>query len=123
MNNYELTLIVNPNLSEKDGERLQEELVNLLKNHGAGKFYDIRTERRALAYPVRKHREGIYFFITFLGPADLPEKVRQDLMHREEILRLSFFRLPHPPAGTEPATQPGASAPSEAATPGEVSNE
>jgi small subunit ribosomal protein S6 len=122
VNNYELTLIVDPNLSEKDGARLQEELVNLLKSHGAERFYDIRSERRALAYPIRKQREAIYYFITFLGPAALPEKVRQDLMHREEIFRISFFRLPHAPAGIETAAPKSASTPADNSTPNEVNN-
>lgn len=121
MNNYELTLIVDPNLSEKDLERLREEIVNLIKSHGAETVYGVKTERRAFAYPIRKNREGTYFFIPFRGPATLPEKVRQDLLHREEILRLSFFRLPHPPAAISPA-ETVAAPPEENPQPGEVNN-
>lgn len=122
MNNYELTLIVDPNLSEKDGERLQEELITLLKTHGVEKFYGIRTERRAFAFPIRKHREGTYFFISFLGPAEVPEKIRRDLMHRDEILRLAFFRLPYPPACAEPLTPQTPSVSPEDANSSEATN-
>ncbi len=98
LKNYELTLIIDPNNNEKDIQRLQEELSNLLKTHGAATIWDIRAERRTFAYPIRKHREGTYLFIRFQAPPDLPEKVRQDLRHREEIMRLAFFALPHTPA-------------------------
>ncbi|MGQ9677781.1 MAG: 30S ribosomal protein S6 [bacterium] len=122
MNNYEMTLIIDPNLSEKDEERLQEEIVNLLKNHGVNKFYELRSERRAFAFPIRKHREGTYFFFSFLGPTEVPEKIRRDLMHREEILRLAFFRLPHPPAGTESSNPETPSSSPKNPNPSEVTN-
>jgi small subunit ribosomal protein S6 len=94
LNNYELTVILNPNLSEGDVEKIGRELSALLTSHGATTIFNIRTERRALAYSIRKYREGTYLFIDFQAPPTLPEKVRRDLLHREEILRLAFFRLP-----------------------------
>ncbi len=115
MKNYELTLIIDPDHNEKDIQRLQEELTNLLKTHGAETIWEVRAERRAFAYPIRKHREGTYLFIRFQAPPQLPEKVRQDLKHREEILRLAFFVMPHPPTTASAAT--GSTAPS-ATTPG-----
>ncbi|MGQ9708537.1 MAG: hypothetical protein ACUVUR_06655, partial [bacterium] len=35
-----------------------------------------------------------YLFIDFQAPPSVPEQLRRDLLHREEILRLAFFRLP-----------------------------
>lgn len=101
LNNYELTIILDPNFSEKDVSQVTQELTGLLNNLGALVISDIRSERRTFAYPIRKHREGTYLFIRFQGPPALPEKVRKELMHREEILRLAFFRLP--PAPPPPA--------------------
>ncbi|MEO0071372.1 MAG: 30S ribosomal protein S6 [candidate division WOR-3 bacterium] len=105
MNNYEMTIIFDPNFSEKDVARVTQELTGLLTNLGAPVISEIRSERRTFAYPIRKHKEGTYLFIRFQGPPALPEKVRQELMHREEILRLAFFRLPPTPPPTELVNQ------------------
>ncbi len=89
-----MAIILEPNLSENDVARVTDELTNLITKLGAARILDIRTERRAFAYPIKKHREGTYIFIHFQGPSQLPIKTREELKHREEILRLAFFRLP-----------------------------
>lgn len=94
MNHYELTVILDPNLSEGDVDKISTELSGLLSNSGATNIMSVKTERRAFAYPIRKHREGTYIFIGFNAPVTVPEKIRRELLHREEILRLAFFRLP-----------------------------
>lgn len=98
-----MTIILNPNLTERDVAQVTQELTGLVTKLGAPVIFDIRTERRAFAYPVRKQREGTYLFIRFQGPPALPEKVRQELMHREEIIRLALFRLPATPPQTAAA--------------------
>ncbi len=92
---YEMTIILSPDREEKDVAKLTQEFTTILNNYGAQEIINIRTERRAFAYPIKKHSEGTYVFIDFQGPPTLPEKVRQELQHREEILRLAFFCLPH----------------------------
>ncbi len=94
LNNYELAAILDPNLAEGDVEKISTELSSLLTNSGATNILNIKTERRTFAYPIRKHREGTYLFIDFQAPSTVPEKMRRELLHREEILRLAFFRLP-----------------------------
>lgn len=94
MNPYELAAILDPNISEGDIEKIIVELTNRLTTSGATNILDVKTERRAFAYPIRKHREGTYLFIYFQAPTTVPEKIRRELLHREEILRLAFFRLP-----------------------------
>lgn len=107
MNHYELAAIVDGNLNEESVIRIRQELEQLLKNHG-GSVLDVRTERRAFAYPIRKQREGTYIFINFQSPPTTPENIRRDLLHREELLRLAIFRLPKrkitEPAGNEAPT-------------------
>lgn len=93
MNNYELTVIIDGNLNEEMVTKIRQELVEMLTGYG-GTVKETKMERRAFAYPIRKQREGTYLFINFLGPSTTPENIRRDLLHREEMLRISIFRLP-----------------------------
>ncbi|MGQ9708707.1 MAG: 30S ribosomal protein S6, partial [bacterium] len=60
MNNYELAVILNPSLSEGDVEKVGREISGLLTSHGAATILNLKVERRAFAYPIRKQREGTY---------------------------------------------------------------
>ncbi len=93
MNNYELAAILDPRLTEDGVEKIKRELSELLTKQGVT-IIETRTERRSFSYQIRKNREGTYLFINFQAPGSVPEKIRQDLLHREEIIRLAFFRLP-----------------------------
>jgi len=101
LNKYELTAILNPDLSESDVAKLVQELKNLLTAAGATEFRPERIERRALAYLTRKFREGYYVFLDFAGPPSLPAVMQTELKHRQEILRLAFLRLPETEVTTE----------------------
>ncbi len=111
---YEIAMILDPSMSDKDVQKIAQEVRDLLVAAGAAAVSDERTERRALAYPVKKRNEGIYCYIYFTGPTTTPEKVRYELRHREGLLRMTFIRRPAP--APEPISVP--SEPTE--TPSEV---
>ncbi|MGB9742535.1 MAG: 30S ribosomal protein S6 [candidate division WOR-3 bacterium] len=93
MNNYELAVIIDGNLNEEGVTKIRQELVEMLTGYGAA-VTETKIERRAFAYPIRKQREGTYLFINFQAPPTTPERIRRDLLHREEMLRIAIFRLP-----------------------------
>ncbi len=111
MNHYETAFLLTPNVADKDIEKFTAEVQELLRKHGATEVAEARVERRALAYPVKKHTEGHYVFIPFDGPASIPDDMRTELRHREELLRIGFVRRPELPP--EPEVKPEA-APAEA---------
>lgn len=103
---YEAALILNPNLSDKDVQKIAQEAKDLMVKLGAAAVSDERVERRALAYPVKKQGEGIYVFIYFTGPSTVPDRVRFELRHREGVMRMAFVRAPIP--APEPIAAPAA---------------
>jgi ribosomal protein S6 len=112
LNRYEVTLILDPTLSDSDTRKLLEELRSLLGQTGASEIEPERMEHRILAYPIRKHNEANYLHIGFTAPSSTPAALRTALKHREGILRLNFLRLPHgtavqsgPAAAAEPAAE------------------
>lgn len=96
MNHYEAAMLLTPGLSDKDVEKFVAEMRELLGNHGATEIDDGRVDRRTLAYPVKKNTEGWYVFIQFDAPPTLPDEMKVELRHREELLRLAFIRRPSP---------------------------
>ncbi|MEO0073255.1 MAG: 30S ribosomal protein S6 [candidate division WOR-3 bacterium] len=111
MNHYELVLILNPTLSDSEVQKLSEELRDMLTRTGATEVDATRSERRTLAYPIRKQNEGIYLYIRFTGPATIPANVQTELKHRDEILRLRCLRahhvtIPSPPCDESPVSEP-----------------
>lgn len=104
-NSYEVAMILNPNLSDKDVQKIAQEIKDLLVRFGASAVSDERVERRALAYPVKKQSEAIYCYIYFTGQGTIPEQVRYEVRHREGLMRMAFVRKP------TPAPEPVAAAP------------
>ena len=108
MNSYELAMIVSPDLAEKDVQKLAQDSKELLATSGATAVSDEQIERRALAYPIKKHNEASYVYINFSGPASIPEKFRYEMRHREGLMRMAFVckPVPKPPAEAAEAAAP-----------------
>jgi small subunit ribosomal protein S6 len=115
LNNYELAMIVSPDLAEKDVQKLAQDSKELLAASGATAVSDEQVERRALAYPIEKHNEANYMYINFSGPPTTPEKFRYEMRHREGLMRMAFVCRPvaKPPADVAEtaAPQPAPEAP------------
>ncbi len=115
MNSYELAMIVSPDLAEKDVQKLAQDSKELLATSGAAAVSDAQVERRALAYPIKKHNEASYVYISFSGPPTIPEKFRYEMRHREGLMRMAFVckPVPKPPveAAEGAAPQPAPEAP------------
>lgn len=115
MNSYELAMIVSPDLAEKDVQKLAQDSKDLLAASGATTILDEQIERRALAYPIKKHNEASYVYINFSGAPTVPEKFRYEMRHREGLMRMAFVckPVPKPPAEAEaaPAPEPAPEAP------------
>lgn len=108
MSSYELAMIVSPDLSEKDVQKLAQDSKELLVVSGATAVSDEQIERRALAYPIKKHNEANYVYVNFSGPPTVPEKFRYEMRHREGLIRMAFVckPVPKPRADVEVAAAP-----------------
>ncbi|MFO7639212.1 MAG: 30S ribosomal protein S6 [bacterium] len=107
MNHYESVTLLVPEFSEKDVQKYVDDLGELLTRLGAVELSPARVDRRALAYPIKKHNEGFYVYIRCDAPPTLPATVRAEFKHREGILRLAFVRRPKlAPEPEQPAAPP-----------------
>lgn len=86
MRNYELGIIVHPDL-EKETERIIEKISGFIKD-GGGTIIDIENwGRRRLAYPIAKNDFGIYVFINFQTEPKQIQKIEKGIKISEEVIR------------------------------------
>ena len=92
MRNYEVMVILDPNLEERTiGPSLDAYLSVVKKDGGSVEKIDIWGKRR-LAYEIAKHAEGIYVVIDLkAAPATVSELDRQ-LSLNESVLRTKVMR-------------------------------
>ncbi|WP_028659957.1 30S ribosomal protein S6 [Nocardioides insulae] len=92
MRAYELMIIVDPSIDERQvGPQLEKALTVVSKDGGSVESLEVWGRRR-LAYEVKKNAEGIYAVVTLNAePATVKELDRQ-LTLNESILRTKVIR-------------------------------
>ncbi len=119
MNHYEAIFIVDPRLEDDQLVALKTDLKAKLEAVGAQEIIELKCERRNMTFPIKKQTEGYYLIYRYLGPADSVGKLRVELRHNEQLLRMSYLRIPEfaakPPepavVAPQPAPEPPAPAP------------
>jgi len=89
---YEVAVIVRPDVDEDGQEQIIERLSQLLVADG-GEVKNVETwGRRALAYPINKVNEGYYYFIQGQFSSTVLPEVDRTVKLSEEILRHMVIR-------------------------------
>ncbi|WP_420595004.1 30S ribosomal protein S6 [Deinococcus sp.] len=87
-NQYDLNLILNPNLS---GEQLQTEkdyIGNVVQNAGAEVTALDDVGNRRMAYAIEKDREGYYLLYTIKAGGDPEKDIAASLRLRDNVRRV-----------------------------------
>ena len=92
MNDYEVALIIRPELEDEAQEEIIERLSQIL-TAAEGQVENVeKWGRRRLAYPINKVNEGHYYFIQGkFSPSVLPE-LERNIRLSESILRHMVLR-------------------------------
>lgn len=89
MRDYEIVVVVKPDIEDEDQEKLIERLESWL-THGeedSDKPVADHWGHRTLAYPIDKYREGYYIFYNAkLDPMKISEMER-NITYQEDVLR------------------------------------
>jgi small subunit ribosomal protein S6 len=88
MNKYEAMFIVKADLNEDEKKSLFNNINDAI-NKIAGKISAsaVWSEKRKLAYPIKKQQEGIYYLVNFEAPSDTIAKLQETYRLNESILR------------------------------------
>ncbi len=87
MKRYEVMLILNPDMSDSDIEsqisKIKDSVIKL-----KGKVAEFGVwQRRRLAYPINKFKEGVYLLGDFQMPEDIVKGVSEEWQLDSKILR------------------------------------
>ncbi|MFA5100458.1 MAG: 30S ribosomal protein S6 [Candidatus Omnitrophota bacterium] len=94
MNKYEAMFIVKPDLSEEEAKTVYASLKDAVtKNGGSVTSADVWSERRRLAFIIKKQQEGVYYLMKFSAPSDAITKLKYTYGLNEFVLRVLITRL------------------------------
>jgi small subunit ribosomal protein S6 len=106
LRDYELMVVLDPNLDEATIEALNTRIQNLVTQRGGTIESVDNWGRRRLAYPIGRLRDGVYFLSRFQLPPNAAAEIERALKLTESVIRHLLVRaegLP-PLAGAAPAT-------------------
>ena len=95
MNNYELTLILNPDLSSKFDEfqsQFEKTLTDI--NFKINKLENIG--RRQLAYSILNHNKGHYAVLQIEGPSEAALELESKLKYDTSVIRHLLLKVDSP---------------------------
>ena len=84
---YETMYILRPDIAEEEVTKHIEKYNKTLENNG-GKVLDSQMRgKRRLAYPIAKHREGIYVQLSHQGDGQHIAKIEKAMRLSEDVIR------------------------------------
>jgi small subunit ribosomal protein S6 len=89
---YEVALIIRPEVEEEGQEEIIERLSQILTADGGQVANVEKWGRRRLAYPINKVNEGTYFFIQGQFSASVLSELERNVRLSESILRHMVLR-------------------------------
>ncbi|MGB5952152.1 MAG: 30S ribosomal protein S6 [Ornithinimicrobium sp.] len=93
MRQYELMMILDPEMDERNLQPTLEKMLNVVtKDGGSIDTMDIWGRRR-LAYEIRKQAEGIYAVVTMSSESSTAQELDRQLGLNEQVLRTKLLRL------------------------------
>ena len=94
MNRYETMFILKPDLSNEKREGVFKEITGVAtKNNGKVINQQVWSDKRKLAFSIKKYQEGIYYLMEFdISPPDIL-KLKQAWNLNEDILRFQILKI------------------------------
>ena len=84
---YELGFILNPEVSEEETRAILDRLEQIVANYGGQIVKVNQWGRRRLAYPIERHRDGLYIFIDMILTPETVAELERTLKVSEVVMR------------------------------------
>ncbi len=92
MRQYELVLIIQPDLDENTTTDVVDRVKGFINNHdGEIEKTDIWGARQ-LAYPIKNYREGFYVYMEVKFEPEFGTELKQNLRYIEPVIRYMLTR-------------------------------
>ena len=93
MRDYELVMIVSPEVADENVPAVIERVSQFITGGGGAIVEVDQWGRRKLAYPIKRFSEGTYILTQFKLEPQLTAELEANLQISEEILRHLLVRL------------------------------
>jgi small subunit ribosomal protein S6 len=90
--NYELMLILKPDVSEEEQKAKTEKIKQTIKDANGEVIKEEAWGRRNLAYPIKHFAEGLYHLLFIKLPASSVGELRRKLRLEGHLLRFMVVR-------------------------------
>lgn len=84
---YELGLIINPDVGEEQARATVERVSQSIINNGGQVVRVNAWGRRRMMYPIQHHRDGLYFFFDLIMPTVAVVEIERGLRVNEDVMR------------------------------------
>ena len=84
---YELGVIFNPEVSEEETRSVMDRIDQIVATHDGQVVRVNQWGRRRLAYPIERHRDGLYVFIDMILTPETVSELERMLKVSEIVLR------------------------------------
>ena len=108
MRDYELMIVLDPNLDEAATEALNTRIQNLIKQRGGTVESVEPWGRKRLAYPIGRYGDGVYVLTRMQLPPNAAVEIERQLKLTESVIRHLLVRaegLPHAAAAATAAQE------------------
>lgn len=93
MQGYELTLILKPDLEEKEQKKVLEKLKKTIEAKKRAKVEKVDSwGKRRLAYEVKGQKEGWYYLLSLLATSEIFSELEKEMKLDENIVRYLILR-------------------------------
>ena len=96
MREYEMMIILSPDVDERNLQPLLDKLLAVVPNEGGELTKVDIMGRRVLAYPIKKKTEGVYVVVYMTATPATAQELDRQLGLNEDILRTKLLRYEEP---------------------------
>jgi small subunit ribosomal protein S6 len=95
MHQYEMMVMLFPELSEEEINKVREKIKNFIEEHGGTVEKEEIWGLKRLAYEIKHRKEAYYFIVYFNSPPDVPLSLRERLNLDERVMRYLIEKKDH----------------------------
>jgi small subunit ribosomal protein S6 len=90
---YETIYVLRPDVARDAQERVAGRVTEVVGKEG-GRLTQLEAwGRRALAYPVSKHKRGIYVYLKYVGGGAVVNEIERNLRMLDEVLKYQTVKI------------------------------
>jgi small subunit ribosomal protein S6 len=90
---YETIYVLRPDVTREAQEKVAGRIGEVVGKEG-GRLTQVESwGRRALAYPVYKHKRGVYVYLKYIGGGPVVDEIERNLRMLDDVLKYQTVKL------------------------------